>query len=196
MVVAARTSRGPGPGELAVRAWDPLLGSVMTRHGTSTLRWRHHSLLVTIALAASACAHWPGARGRADEEVRAAVAAANTEFARALVAGDAPAMAAVFTEDGEIVPAMQDGFVSGRAAIEAHYARLMTTRRYLDVVITTARLSRSGDLAWETGTNRMTLKQGESAPVTVTGRYLAVWRREPDGRWRICAELPIADASP
>lgn len=165
----------------------------MPRHRDLRMRWARYSLFVVASMATSACAHWPGGRGTADADVRAAIAAANTEFARALVAGDARAMAAVFTEDGEVVPAMQAGFVSGRSAVEAYYAGRLEKRRYLDVVITTVHLGRSGDLAWETGTSSVTLQQGESAPVTVTGRHLAVWKREPDGRWRIRAEVPIAD---
>jgi uncharacterized protein (TIGR02246 family) len=144
---------------------------------------------------AGACAHLGGSRGGEAEvaNVRAAIAAANAEFAQALVRGDARAMAAVFAEDGEIIPATQRGYVSGRAAIEAYQAERLQARRYLHAVITTLQLEVSGDLAWETGTSRVTIQQGESAPVTVTGRYLAVWKREPDGRWRIRAELPVAD---
>jgi uncharacterized protein (TIGR02246 family) len=159
------------------------------------MRRTRYSVLVAASIVASACAHW-GARGTSDADVRAAIAAANAEFGRALVAGDARAMAAVFTEDGEVIPAMQPGFVSGRAEIEAYNAGRLEARRYLDVVITTVNLGVSGDVAWETGTSRVTLQQGESAPVTVTGRYLAVWKRGPDGRWRIRADLPVADPAP
>jgi uncharacterized protein (TIGR02246 family) len=169
----------------------------MARHRIPSARSTRSSLLVVaVSIAASACAHWPGARSASDADVRAAIAAANAEFARALVAGDARAMAAVFTDDGEIIPAMQRGFVSGRAEIEAYNARRLEASRYLDAVITTVQLEVSGDLAWETGTSRVTIQQGKSAPVTVTGRYLAVWKREPDGRWRIRADLPIADPAP
>jgi uncharacterized protein (TIGR02246 family) len=161
------------------------------------MRSATRSLTVMVALAAGACAHGPGARGAALEaEVREAVAAGNAQFARAAVAGDARAMAAVFTADGEVIPAAQRGFVSGQAEIEAYNARRLEARRYLDVVITTVQLGVSGDLAWESGTNRVTVQQGASAPVTVTGRYLAVWKREPDGRWRIRADLPVGDPTP
>ena len=168
----------------------------MARHRSPRMRRTRCSLVVAASIVASACAHRAGARGTSDADVRAAVAAGNTEFARALVAGDARAMAAVFTDDGEVIPAMQRGFVSGRTEIEAYNARRLEARRYLDVVITTVQLGVSGDVAWETGTSRITLQQGESAPVTVTGRYLAVWKREPDGRWRIRADLPVADPAP
>lgn len=165
----------------------------MARHRNLRTRPTRSSLLVALSIAASGCAHWPGTRGTREAEVRAAIAAANAEYARALVAGDARAAAAVFTGDGEVIPATQRGFVSGRPEIEAYIAARLGARRYLDVVITTVHLGVSGDVAWETGTNAITIQQGESAPVTVTGRYLAVWKRESDGRWRIRADLPVGD---
>jgi uncharacterized protein (TIGR02246 family) len=156
-------------------------------------RWRAALILFLVC----GCAHSAGSRRPAElDEVRAAIAAANAEFSRALVRGDAPAMAAVFAADGELIPAMEPGFVSGRAAITAYQEKRVHARRYLDATITTVGLGVSGDLAWETGTSRVTIQHGESAPMTVTGRYLAVWQREPDGSWRIRAELPVTDPVP
>lgn len=168
----------------------------MALHGPPRLRRAHRSLLAAAAIAATACAHWPGARGKAEADVRAAIAAANSEYARALVAGDAHAVAAVFAQDAEVIPTGQRGFISGRAEIEAYEASRLEGRRYLDVVITTTQLEVSGDLAWESGTSSVTVQQGEKATATLTGRYLAVWRREPDGRWRIRADLPVTDPVP
>jgi uncharacterized protein (TIGR02246 family) len=159
-------------------------------------RRRIPSLLAALA-AACACAHARGPAGPAEEAaVRAAITAANEEFAQALVRGDARAMAALFTEDSELIPASRPGFVSGRPEIEAFHAQRLRARRYLDVVITTVKVGVSGDLAWETGTSRATVQQGDGAPVTFSGRHLAVWKRGADGRWRIRADLPIADPVP
>jgi uncharacterized protein (TIGR02246 family) len=143
------------------------------------------------------CAHSAGSRRDAEpDEARAAIAAANVAFSQALVRGDAQAMAAIFAEDGEIIPAMEPGFVTGRAAIAAYQEKRVRARRYLEANITTRGLGVSGDVAWETGTSQVTFQQGESAPVTVTGRYLAVWQRQADGSWRIRAELPVTDPVP
>lgn len=141
-----------------------------------------------------ACAHTQPAP-RVDEAAaaRTAIAAANDAYARALVRGDARAMAAVFAADGKIIPVTERGFVTGRDAIEAYQAKRLQGRRYVDVVITTVQLDVSGDLAWETGTSRVRIQQGEGAPVTLTGRYLAVWKRQPDGGWLIQADLPVTD---
>lgn len=164
--------------------------------GRRSVRRTWRSLGVAASLVASACVHGAGGRGTSEADVRAEIAAGNAEFARALVAGDPRAMAAVFSDDGELVPESQRGLVSGRAELEAYFARRLEARRYLDVVITTDHLGTSGDLAWETGTNRVTLQQGQGAPVTLAGRYLAVWRRGADARWRIQADLPIGDPAP
>ncbi len=164
-------------------------------HRSPPARSARRALLLAAWIGLGGCAHWRGGQARTDE-VRDAIAAANAEFARALVAGDARATAAVFTEDGQVISAARQGFVSGRAEIEAFNASRLEGRHYLEAVITTVGLGVDGDLAWETGTSRVTMQQGESPPVTVTGRYLAVWQRGPDGRWRIRADLPIADPPP
>ena len=154
-------------------------------------------LLTGVILACGcACAHTAGSRAAETAQVRAAITAGNAEFAQALQRGDARAMAAVYSEDGEIIPPGQRGTISGRPEIEAYQAKRLQGRRYLDVVITTEELGFSGDLAWERGASRVELQQGGGAPVTLTGRYLAVWKRESDGRWRIRAELPVSDPVP
>ena len=159
--------------------------------------WRRCAVAAATVVLVSGCAHTGATRSAAEiAGVRGEIEAANAEFAQALVRGDAQAAASVFADDAEIVPATGRGFVSGRAAIAEYQAKRLQARRYLDVVITTVQLGVSGDLAWETGTNRVTMQQGESPPVTVTGRYLAVWERQQDGRWRIQADLPVLDPAP
>ena len=42
----------------------------------------------------------------------------------------------------------------------------------------------SGDLGYTTGTNEVSVPDSAGRVTRMTGRYLAVWRREADGRWR------------
>jgi ketosteroid isomerase-like protein len=45
-------------------------------------------------------------------------------------------------------------------------------------------VSKSGDLGYTTGTNEMSVPDPAGKVTKTVGRYLAVWRRESDGRWR------------
>jgi uncharacterized protein (TIGR02246 family) len=140
-----------------------------------------------------ACAHVPVTRTTNPEEVRTAIEATNAKFAAALMKGDAAALADLFTEDGEVIPATARGFVSGRAALEAFYAGRLRVARFLEVTITTVAVEVSGDLAWETGSNRLVVQAGDAPPATRTGRYLVAWKRGPDGRWRYRVDAVIPD---
>ncbi|MGO8970771.1 MAG: YybH family protein [Myxococcaceae bacterium] len=125
--------------------------------------------------------------------MRTAIEQNEARFAHALKANDATTIAGFFTEDGLIIPGWQKGNVQGRAAIQAYYSKRFETAHFLDAVITTASIGTSGDLAYESGTNRLTRKTGDAAPVTTTGRYLTIWHRESDDHWRIQVDMVIVD---
>ena len=48
-------------------------------------------------------------------------------------------------------------------------------------------VSKSGDLGYTTGTNEISVPDPAGKVTKIVGRYLTVWRRESDGRWR-CVE--------
>jgi ketosteroid isomerase-like protein len=57
-------------------------------------------------------------------------------------------------------------------------------------------VSPAGDFGYTYGTNRITVPDSTGAPRTTEGRYITVWRKEPDGSWRctfdISNEGPVA----
>jgi ketosteroid isomerase-like protein len=50
-------------------------------------------------------------------------------------------------------------------------------------------VSASGDLGYTYGTNRITAPDSAGALHTVEGRYVTVWRKGSDGRWRCSADI-------
>ena len=50
-------------------------------------------------------------------------------------------------------------------------------------------VSPSGDFGYTYGTNRITAPDSTGAPHTTEGRYITVWRREPDGRWQCTFDI-------
>ncbi|HUF27840.1 MAG TPA: nuclear transport factor 2 family protein [Gemmatimonadaceae bacterium] len=92
--------------------------------------------------------------------------------------------------------------VEGAAAARGHAAIRRLYGEYFqmpivafDATITHVAVGESGDLGYETGVNNFTLEQG-GQQVPLLGKYLAVWRRGPDGRFRIVALAVTNDRAP
>jgi ketosteroid isomerase-like protein len=47
----------------------------------------------------------------------------------------------------------------------------------------------SGDMGYTTGRNQLTMPDASGNLKTETGRYVTVWRREPDGTWRCVIDI-------
>lgn len=161
---------------------------------------RSVAVFLFLAFAGAACVHTGhGTPERQDPDaVRAAIEGNLVQFSAAMKRADAGAIASMFTEDGQYVVAATKGFTTGRTAIEELFAARFKAAKVLDVTITTVSVSVQveGDMAYETGTNRVTFQAGDAPPVTRTGRYLTVWKRQQDGVWRIRVDAIIPDPSP
>jgi ketosteroid isomerase-like protein len=51
-------------------------------------------------------------------------------------------------------------------------------------------VSRSGDLAYETGEYEMTLSDKKGKPQTVKAKYVVVWGKQPGGNWKALVDAP------
>jgi uncharacterized protein (TIGR02246 family) len=120
----------------------------------------------------------PEADRSADE---AAIRANVTEFVRAYNAGDAKAVAALFTKDGVIVDKDEDT-TQGRAAIEKNFADLFAAapRKRIEVSVESIRFL-GPDLALEIGTTKEIFAPGEPPDYD---RY-TVLHVKHDGKWQM-----------
>jgi uncharacterized protein (TIGR02246 family) len=116
-------------------------------------------------------------------EVRDAIAAANEEFMAAFGQGDAAGLAALYTENGQVLPPNGD-FVTGQQAIQGFWQAIM------DMGIKEAKLEiveaeDHGDTAVEV--SKYTLK-GEGGQVLDKGKYIIIWKRE-GGQWKLHRDI-------
>jgi ketosteroid isomerase-like protein len=58
---------------------------------------------------------------------------------------------------------------------------------------TKAEASRGGDLAYTVGTYQFTLNNAKGKPVTDRGKYMTVWKKQPDGKWKAVADTNNSD---
>lgn len=126
-----------------------------------------------------------GAQTPADSAAAAdGIALSAQAFSRALERGDAEAMAAAYVDDAVLVPP-GGRMVAGRDSIRVFWTPRNPDFRTLAHSLTTDRLEVVGDVAVEVGTWRQEGRLRDEEPRESAGRYLVVWRRQPDGAWKM-----------
>ena len=119
----------------------------------------------------------------------AALRAAERALVESFEASDPTAWVDFYTDDA-IFAAPGSAAIEGRRALLAH-ARQMTPLSSARIVAQTT--DGDGDVAATLGIANWVNGPKESAGTTSRVRFLIVWRREADGRWRIARELLNAD---
>jgi len=116
------------------------------------------------------------------DEARESIESRNREFAAAFMRGDAEAVAALYTENGQLLPP-DAAVVEGRPAIAAFWKGAIDAGMK-DLALETAEVESVGDLAYEVGTAKIVAGEGQVSQ----DRYLVVWKRE-NGEWRLHRDI-------
>jgi uncharacterized protein (TIGR02246 family) len=152
-----------------------------------------HRTLGVVALsglALSACQRGPAPLTDVD---RNAIRAVVANFDKAVLAGDWPAVVSVYAEDGMLLPP-NGPTVQGRAAIQNFFGGFPKITAFKQSVV---EIEGQGDLAYPRGTYEMTMMPpGAKAPLTDTGKVIAVWRKQPDGSWLVLRVMWNSDLAP
>ena len=86
--------------------------------------------------------------------------------------------------------------VTGKEAIRAVVSDLLSTPGYEGSWETTkVEVARSGDLAYSYGPQETTVNDAEGNPITDRQKWVAVWKKQPDGSWK-CAVLILNSDGP
>jgi len=107
-------------------------------------------------------------------------------FAKDVLARGGAAFAAWFAEDGV---ALGNGVAPlvGRVAI-AKSAKWDPKAYQLTWTPTEAVMGPSGDVGWTWGHFEGHSKDASGNPITTTGRYITIWRKQADGSWKVALD--------
>jgi uncharacterized protein (TIGR02246 family) len=140
-----------------------------------------------IALAAFAAPAWAADDVPAD--AKAAIAAANADWVIAMTAKDAARIVEPYADDGVFVLS-DGGVVSGKPAILAmEQKRLAGGAVLAGGALVDDGVARADGDVYEWGHGDLTFRKADGQTVVSAGRFLTVWRRSADGRWRIIRNL-------
>ncbi|MFQ5674847.1 MAG: YybH family protein, partial [bacterium] len=119
--------------------------------------------------------------------LRTAIDAQNAKFTAAYNRGDAAGVAALYTLNARSMPPNSET-AQGREAIRGSVEKDMQMGAK-DLSLTTVSLEGRGDTAYEVGTYTIKLQPKGQAAVTDSGKYLAVWKQDSHGTWKLRTDI-------
>jgi uncharacterized protein (TIGR02246 family) len=123
-------------------------------------------------------------------DVKAAIEAANTRFSAAVARGDGAALAALYSPNGQVMPAGSDP-IRGTEAIQKFWQGALDSG-VAAVGLKTIEIFGRGPTATEVGEYELRDKAGK---VLDHGKYVVVWQHA-DGGWKLLRDMFSTNVPP
>jgi uncharacterized protein (TIGR02246 family) len=138
-------------------------------------------LLASLAMAA---------KGMTDE---AAIRKLDADWSAAAQSKDVEKTISFYAADGSILPANAPK-ATGKEQIRAVWSHLLVDLK-ADVSFGPAKIevAKSGDIAYDIGTYELKVKDAQGNAVTEIGKFVVVWKKQPDKQWKVAADIFNAD---
>ncbi|HXG81676.1 MAG TPA: DUF4440 domain-containing protein [Sphingomicrobium sp.] len=125
-----------------------------------------------------------------------AVKAADAALQLAVAAKDLDKIMVHYADDAMLMPAAEPA-ITGKAAITAEWKHVLS----IPDIENSSELSRvevssANDLAYTMGSYRSRMMGETGVLVEEPGKWLSIWRKQPDGQWRIIVETYNTDIPP
>lgn len=137
-----------------------------------------------------------GAQPAGNAAAREALLKTDREWAQAAATRDLERIVAYWTDDA-VIYSPGDAPVEGKAAIRAYVGESLKMPKFsITWTPAQAEVAASGDLGYTRGTNAITVPTEGGGTTTLAGRYVTVWRKAADGKWRCAVDFWNAAPSP
>ncbi len=132
------------------------------------------------------------------EAAQSSLKEADRAWAEAYAASDDPADAFVsMLADDAYLLAPDAPLARGKEAIRSIIADLEARPGFsVSWEATAADVGSAGDIGYTIGTYRMEMTNPDGEPIRIDGKYLTVWKKQPDGNWRVVADMFNPDGPP
>jgi uncharacterized protein (TIGR02246 family) len=154
-------------------------------------RYRTLLVLTLASFCSSGCKNEPPDTRGVDER---AIREADAATLKAAQANNADGAVANYADDASWLPP-NSPLVHGKTAIRAGWAKLIGNPGFtIDWQIDKLEVARAGDLAYTIYSYQMAFDGPNGKPITDQGKDMAVWKKQPDGAWKMVAETFNSDS--
>ncbi len=150
-------------------------------------------LAALLALSLAGC-NPPGAGDTAADE--AALRAADARLQTAITQRNLGQIAAFYADDAVLMPTAEPT-VTGKDAITAEWKHVLAIPDYQNTTtLLRVEVAASRDMAYTMGSYTSRMMGEDGKPVDEPGKWLTVWKKQPDGAWRIVMDTYNTDIPP
>ena len=140
--------------------------------------------LIAIFVACASCASVPNL-----DDARAEILRLDADWSRAAEGRDVDRVVSFWSEDAMVLPPGRPPII-GQRAIRKFVAKSFQTPGFgIAWKTTDVSVASSGDMAYSTGINRITVNGPDGKQVVLNGKAVAVWRRDSRGAWRCVLDI-------
>jgi uncharacterized protein (TIGR02246 family) len=163
-----------------------MVGRGEVTRGTKLALWVS---LVVILLAAGCGENKPPDTRAADEK---AIRDLDAQWSKAAAARDVDGTVSYYSDDASLL-APNAPIASDRQSIHASWASLLGPDTSLSWQANKVEVARSSDLAYLVGTYQLTTKDAQGKPVSDNGKFVEVWKKQADNKWKVVADIFNSD---
>lgn len=134
----------------------------------------------------------PDTRAEDEKTIREA----DTEWSKAMAAKDIERVMSYYAEDGTLFPS-NAALAMGKPAIRVAWTSLMATPGFaMNWAPMKVEVAKAGDLGYSFGTYSLNMTDPQGKPVNDRGKYVVVWKKQPDGNWKAVVDIGNSDLAP
>jgi uncharacterized protein (TIGR02246 family) len=145
-----------------------------------------------LALVLSSCGEKAPPDTRAADE--SAIRALDAQWSKTSAARDVDGAVSYYSDDASLL-APNAPIASDKQGIRASWASLLTPDTSLTWQADKVEVARSGDLAYVMGVYQMTSKDARGKPTSDTGKFVEVWKKQADGKWKTSVDIFNSDVA-
>lgn len=154
-------------------------------HSSNKIFWPCFALSLFVA----GCSQTPPDTRAAEETTLRAL---NTQWSKAADSKDLEATVSYYSDDASVFPPNAP-LASGKQAIHAVWADVLNSASSISWQTDKVEVARSGDIAYLTGMYQTTAKDPHAQPVNDSGKFVEVWKKQADGKWKTVADIFNSD---
>jgi ketosteroid isomerase-like protein len=138
------------------------------------------TLVLTLAFALAAAAVCLAGDTKAEQALREADAA----WSKAAESKDLDKTVSYYSDDATVLPPNAPAATTKEAIRKVWQDMLATPGFVISWKATKVEVAKSGDLGFVSGTYELTMNDASGKPATDKGKYVEVWEKKADGKWK------------